>query len=85
MLDVARRNDRVDALCDAILKASAGIACAVSSSRSVIEPSCVVDDRDLLGEIVAALHVSGKDGSVGAEKRIGSANVLVQIAALREY
>jgi hypothetical protein len=41
----------------------------------------VVDDGDLLGEIIGALHVSRKDQPGGAEKRIRSADVFIERSA----
>ena len=85
MLDVARRNDGVDAFGDAVLQAARGIARTVAQQQIGDRAIAVVDDGDLLGEIVAALNVGRKDKPGGAEKCIRSADVLIECSPLRKH
>ena len=85
VLDKARRNNGIDAFGHAVLQATGRIARAIPQQQIGDRAVAVVDDGDLLGDVVAALHVSRKDKPGGPEERIRSADMLIERPATRKH
>ncbi len=85
VLDKARGNNGIDAFGHAVLQAAGRIARTVAQQQIGDRAVAVVDDGDLLGDIVAALHVSRKDKPGGPEKRIRSADMLIERSAAQQH
>jgi hypothetical protein len=66
VLDEARGDDGVDAFGDGVLTTAGGIACTDAKEKVCNRAVAIVEDGNLLGEVVAALHVGGEDEAGGA-------------------
>lgn len=84
VLDLRAGGDGIDALGDAGLEATAGITGAAAEEQVGDGTVGVVEDGDLLGGVVGALHVAGEDQAVGSGVDVGAADVLGEGSALGE-